>query len=94
MTPDERRVDREARVARTLRLFREACERHGFFITGDQRIRLPDAAQLLGLSPKGLARLREERKGPPSYARGVRGAPVTFRLDDLAAWVESQREQD
>lgn len=80
------------RVDRCTRLLLEAARENGLAISGDGRVSEADAARLLALSAGHLKNLRATRDGPIAYARGLAGCRVTYRLEDLAAWVESGRD--
>lgn len=49
-----------------------------------------DAAQVLGLSPAMLERLRWMREGPP-FVRPTGGRLVRYRWRDLMDWIEQHR---
>ena len=68
-----------------------ACREAGAFITGDGRVGEEVAAQLLGLAVGTMANKRSEGVSPPYYRIGCNGHRVTYRLADLAAWVEATR---
>ncbi len=65
-----------------------AVDQWGIAMSGDGRVAERDAARLLGLSAEYLKQMRDEGKSPPSYRRGVAGSRVSYRLDDLALWIE------
>jgi hypothetical protein len=69
-----------------------AAREAGMAITGDGRIRECDAAQLLGYSSETLAKKRAAGTGPAAYGRGFAGARVSYRLVDIACWIEQARE--
>ena len=79
------------RTESTASLLRAAAEEARFVISGDGRICERDAAKLLGLSWEHLKALRDEGKAPPVYRRGVNGSRLSYRICDLAAWVEDGR---
>jgi len=80
------------RVDRCTRLLLEAARENGLAISGDGRVSEVDAARLLALSAGHLKNLRAAGEGPPAYTRGLAGSRVSYRLEDLAAWVESGRD--
>lgn len=89
--PDRRHVQRVAKVA--LALKGEAINR-GFRITPDERVNEADAAELLDLQPATLKALRNGAQGPSFYNRGAgNGSRVSYRFDDLAAWLERGRNE-
>lgn len=69
-----------------------AVKERGFVISADKRVGEQAAATLLGITPNHLKALRHQGTGPFSYQRGVGGSRISYRLDDLAAWIESARE--
>ncbi len=76
------------RIQYTESLFRRRCVDQGFFLTGDDRVGEADAAALLCLSPGSLKNMRTQGSGPMACMRGFRGGRVSYRLSDLAEWVE------
>lgn len=60
----------------------------GFVISGDLRVNEKAAAVLLGYSAGHLKALRQQGNGPHVYALGVDGGRFSYRLNDLASWVE------
>lgn len=85
--------DLQSRIEATARVLREAASLVGMTITGDGRVGEADAAQLLGMAAGSLKNQRTEGRGPPAYMRGVAGMRVSYRLDDLARWIEGGREE-
>jgi hypothetical protein len=81
---DRRAIDVE-RVA--ARLAASARER-GAFVTGDGRVSEDAAAELLGLQPRTMARKRQNGSGPQWFRIGGPGYRVSYRLSDLAVWLE------
>lgn len=73
-------------------LMLDACARQEIVLSGDRRVSESDAAKLLGHSSEHLRRLRAEGKGPAVYKRGMNGNRVSYRLRDLAEWIECERE--
>lgn len=69
-----------------------ACREHGFVVTADERIGEPDAAVLLGLSTGGLRNMRTLGTSPPFYRRPAGGSRVSYRIEDIATWLETGRE--
>ena len=61
-------------------------------VSGDDRVGESCAARLLGIEVETLAKRRQEGKAPPSYRVPIGGAKVSYRLADLAVWIEQQRE--
>lgn len=85
MTPSDR-------VDRCTRLLLEAARENGMAISGDGRVSEVDAARLLALSAGHLKNLRAVGEGPPAYVRGLAGYRISYRVEDLAAWIESGRD--
>lgn len=83
MNPFEERVDA------CLRALEAACREDGAFITGDGRVAADTAAGLLHLAVSTLANHRSAGTGPAFYRNA--GHPVTYRLHDLATWIEAGR---
>jgi predicted DNA-binding transcriptional regulator AlpA len=54
-------------------------------------LKLPKAAEYLGISPNTLYVWRHRRQGPPSFRMGRR---VMYRITVLDAWVRSQEQAD
>lgn len=81
-----------SRLEATEQLLHGACIEQGFFITGDHRVSETDAAALLGLAAGSLKNMRSEGSGPPAYRLGLNGNRISYRLADLAAWIEGARE--
>jgi hypothetical protein len=73
-------------------MFERRCREAGVFLSGDLRVGEVDAANLLGVAAGTLKNLRQEGKGPTAYTRGVNGGRLSYRLIDLASWVEIGRE--
>lgn len=71
------------------RLLRE----QGRWQTGDGRIGEADAALLLGWSTESLRNARTAGHAPPSYRLGGAGHRVTYRVAELARWIEQRREE-
>lgn len=79
------------RIQATVDMFRRSCRDNGYFVTGDDRVTEPVAAALLGYAAGTLKNKRDGLDGPPSYKRGMDGRRVSYRLADLAQWVEGGR---
>lgn len=88
-------TDFETRVQSTLNDYRAWCIGNSVVVTPDGRVGESDAAALLGYgNPGSLKNLRQQGFGPPHYLRVVAGAKVSYRLADLAIWVEKSRNED
>lgn len=87
--------DMEDRAQSTEASYKVWCREHGVVVTPDGRVGESDAAVLLGYGNSGsLKNLRQQGFGPPHYLRVVAGAKVSYRLSDLAIWVEQSRNED
>ena len=60
-------------------------------LTGDDRVRLADAAVLAGLSRGYFAELRAEGRGPVAVKSG---SHWFFKLADLAAWMAEREGEE
>jgi hypothetical protein len=78
-------------VATAELLHAEALAR-GYWVSGDLRIGLDDAARLIGQSPGGLRNQVTDGTGPPTYRLGGAGHKRTVRILELAEWIESRRD--
>jgi hypothetical protein len=79
-------------VEATAALLLASAARDELTVSGDLRVNEKDAAHLLGYSAANLKALRQEGNGPVSYALGMNGGRISYRLRDLAAWIEMARE--
>ena len=75
------------RISSTTRALESAASSAGMWISGDGRVTEADAAALLGLAPGTLANLRGAEIAPTHYRTGR----VTYRIADLAHWIEAHR---
>ncbi len=80
------------RIAATARALRAAARDAAMPLTGDDRVGEADAATLIGLSPSRLRALRSEQDGPRWFRRAAAGSRVSYRLLDLAEWIERGRD--
>lgn len=79
----------EQRVEATTRLLMDACRDQGIALTGDLRISEKSAAILLGISPGTLKNKRTvDGSAPRHYRLPFAGCQVSYRLRDIAAWIE------
>lgn len=76
----------------TLQLLLGTCEKRGMAVSGDYRVSETDATALLGYAEGSLKQLRSYGNGPPFYKRTVGGSRISYRLNDLADWLEDGRE--
>ena len=72
-------------------LFRR-CRNAGRRISGDGRIGEADLAWLIGQHPKTVRNMRRTGGGPPWFRIGGAGHKVSYRLSDIAAWLDRHRE--
>jgi hypothetical protein len=79
----------ESRIAETAALLRHAVGNG--WISGDGRVSTETAAALLDVEPTTLEKWRTDRKGPAYFRSGGRGCRVTYRLRDLAEFIEVRR---
>lgn len=79
------------RIQATARMLEAACREAGHGITGDGRVGESVAAELLGFEATTLANRRGEGKAPRHFRIGGFGHRVTYRLVDIAEWIESSR---
>lgn len=80
------------RIAECLMLLQAACRESRLFVTGDQRVSEADAAALIGLAAGSLRNLRTEGSAPPAYRVAAGGSRISYRLVDLATWLEARRD--
>jgi hypothetical protein len=78
------------RIDITYALLLNAAVTSGCWQSGDQRVGEVDAAALLGWEVGSLRNARTEGRGPPHYRVGGGGSKVSYRIYDLAVWLESQ----
>lgn len=82
----------EAAVLDTVKVLLLSIEKNGIVMSADQRVSEADAARLIGLQPASLKNLRAEGGAPPSYRVPVGGSRLSYRIFDLAQWIERRRE--
>lgn len=85
------RDDSANRIVETERTLRATVLERGFWLSGDGRVGEADAAALLGWSAGALRNQRKDGTGPVSYRIGGGGHKITYRLSDLARWLEAGR---
>ncbi|TWI12710.1 helix-turn-helix transcriptional regulator [Aerolutibacter ruishenii] len=81
----------DGRADATTELILAEIRRAGYWISGDGRIGEGDLATILGMAAGALANRRREGKAPPSYALGGGGHRVTYRVTEVAQWLEAHR---
>ncbi|BDU22038.1 hypothetical protein [Dyella sp. GSA-30] len=82
----------DGRADATESMLLTAVRNAGYWISADRRIGEADLAVLLGITPGGLANKRRDGSAPPFYVLGGAGHRVTYRLAEVAAWIEAHRE--
>jgi hypothetical protein len=85
-------ADLDRRVADTVKVLQLSVEKNMMPLSADQRVSEVDAARLIGMEPGSLKNLRAEGGAPPSYRVPVNGQRISYRLLDLAIWIEKRRE--
>ncbi len=76
-------------IADTLAKLERAAVTAGFVLSADGRVSEADAATLLGIAAGTMRNWRNSRAPVPFYKAGGR---VTYRLSDLAVFIEKSRE--
>lgn len=80
-------------IQATADLLMDSATREQITVSGDRRVTESDAAKLLGYSAASLKAMRQAGNGPTSYALGMNGGRVSYRIHDLASWIEMARER-
>lgn len=79
----------DQRVDATARLLLAACREQGIALTGDMRVNESGAAALLNISAGHLKNLRiQDGSAPRHYRIPMAGCQVSYRLRDIAVWIE------
>lgn len=79
------------RIEATRRLLEKSVRESGAWLSGDGRVGEDIAAKLLGFNAGSLANKRAEGTAPRWYKLGGSGHKVTYRLEDLARFIERHR---
>jgi hypothetical protein len=79
----------DTRVDATVRMLEAAARQAGYLVGGDLRVSEAHAAELVGVDAKTMENWRCRNGGGPAWYR--LGARVTYRVDDLAMFIESRR---
>lgn len=79
------------RIEASARLFFAAVRENGMMVSGDGRVSEIDAGMLLGLAPGVIRNLRAEGSGPVAFRAPINGSRWSYRLVDLAGWIENRR---
>lgn len=78
-------TDLEQRIAKCVETFTKYAREVAIFVTADGRISETDASKLLGINLKSA---RSEGRGPTAYTRPLKGSKWSYRISDLAQWIE------
>ena len=81
-------MTKQERIENTLKVFREYVSSKGHLMTPDLRVREKVAADLIGIAPKTLRTMRGGLQGPAFVKMA---GTVWYRLQDIAAYVETAR---
>jgi len=92
MTIERTQKQKQDLIESTMAMLLYAVKRDSIPVSADMRVREQDAARMVGYSPGSFKNLRGEGKGPIFYYRPVAGSKVSYRLMDLAMWIEEHRE--
>lgn len=87
------KATREERVRVTADALLAVAVKNSMGISADQRVGEADAAALIGMTQGGLKNLRAEGGAPNSYRVSVNGSRISYRLWDLAEWIEDKRQE-
>lgn len=79
-------------LADTAVLLLSAARSRAIVLSGDLRVNEKDAASLLGYSGEYLKKMRQEGKSPPFFLRGVGGGRISYRITDMAQWIDERQE--
>ena len=92
MKPLKHNPETDKRAESTADRLRDACNRDGIFITADDRVAEESAAGLIGMAAGSLKNCRQLGNGPDYYRCPAGGGRISYRLIDLAQWIEQRRE--
>lgn len=85
--------DLQQRIERTARQLHQAATEFGMFISADGRVSEVAAAELVGYAAGTLRNMRTAGGGPAFFNRALGGCSKSYRLNDLAHWLEQAREE-
>lgn len=80
-------------VEETAQRLEAAAQASGHWISADGRMGEADVAAMIGLTPATMANKRREGTAPMAYELGGRGHRVTYRIIDVARWIEAHRDR-
>ncbi len=83
----------QARTRKTAHRLQQVAAERGLYVTADDRVNERDAADLLGYAEGTLRNMRTAGGGPSFFNRPLGGFAKSYRLADLARWVEQSREE-
>ena len=86
------RPDLDRRAMDTAKVLLAVIEKNALVMSADQRVSEVDAARLIGMEAGSLKNLRTEGGAPPNYRVPVNGHRISYRVLDLALWIEGKRE--
>lgn len=92
MKPLKPDLKAEERAEQTAQRLRETCEKQGIFITADNRVGEESAASLNGMAPGSLKNSRQLGNSPDYYRCPAGGSRISYRIEDIAQWIEYRRE--
>jgi hypothetical protein len=84
--------DIESRTSVVAAMLRSHAIELGVPITGDGRVSEEIAAALIGVSVATLADWRRSNEAPPHYRLPINGCRVSYRIHDLATFIEIHRD--
>lgn len=85
--------DLQQRIERTTERLIQSAAARGMFISGDGRVSEANAADLIGYAAGSLKNLRGMGAGPAFFNRPLGGSGKSYRMEDLARWIETAREE-
>jgi hypothetical protein len=77
-----------AMIESTFEMLLQSARDSGMVLTGDYRVTETDAERLTGYSERSFRQMRDQKRAPPFYRIGNR---YSYRLHDLAEWIEAAR---
>jgi hypothetical protein len=82
-----------ARITATAAALEDAVRSAGVLRSPDGRVGSDDATRLLDLSPATMRNQRTQGRGPIAYRFPVGTSRVSYKILDLAAWIEIARQE-